>query len=530
MEMAALIGATALGPKGLPQGGGKEFRAVNPATGEPLDPVYRTATTAQLEAAAGAAHDAAPVLADMPGQQRARFLRAIADRAEAIIHDLVVRAGQETGLPEPRVRGETARTAGQLRLFASIIEEGSWVDARIDPALPDRQPLPRPDLRTMLRPLGPVAVFGASNFPLAYSVAGGDTASALAAGCPVVVKAHPAHPGVSEMVGRAVLEAANETEMPDGVFAVLFDAGHEVGEALVGHPLIKAVGFTGSLHAGRHLFDLAVAREEPIPVYAEMGSVNPVFLLPGALASRGPKIAEMLHQSMTLGTGQFCTKPGLIFTDGNDGFRERLVDLVRATPPGCMLHAGIAHNFGQRVQQMREAMGIESLVSADAARTAAAAGATVLQTTAAALAEDPELASEMFGPATLLVQYTNREEMLAAARALPGQLTATIHGDPEELANSADLISILADRAGRVIFNQVPTGVDVGYAIVHGGPYPATTDSRTTSVGAAAIYRFVRPVCYQNFPDAALPPALQAANPLGIRRTVDGKLELPSAG
>jgi NADP-dependent aldehyde dehydrogenase len=380
----------------------------------------------------------------------------------------------------------------------------------------------------MLRPLGPVAVFGASNFPLAYSVAGGDTASALAAGCPVVVKAHPAHPGVSELVGRAVLEAVEEERMPDGVFAVLFDAGHHVGEALVRHPLIKAVGFTGSLHAGRHFFELAAAREEPIPVYAEMGSVNPVFLLPGALASRGPQIAEVLHQSVTLGTGQFCTKPGLIFTDGNDAFRERLVELARATPAASMLHAGIARGFGQRVQQMREAMGVESLVTAAEAPTAAAAGASVLQTTAAALAENPELASEMFGPATLLVQYTNREEMLAAARALPGQLTATIHGDPEELANSADLISILADRAGRMIFNQVPTGVDVGYAIVHGGPYPATTDSRTTSVGAAAIDRFARPVCYQNFPDAALPPALQAANPLGIRRTVDGKLELPA--
>jgi NADP-dependent aldehyde dehydrogenase len=528
--MTVLTGAAALGPKCLPQGGGKEFRGVNPATGQPLEPIYRTATSGQLEAAVGAAHDAAQVLVDIPGKQKARFLRTAADRIEAIVNDLVVRVGQETGLPEPRVRGETARTVGQLRLYASIVEEGSWVDARIDPALPDRQPLPRPDLRSMQRALGPVAVFGASNFPLAYSVAGGDTASALAAGCPVVVKAHPGHPGVSEMVGRAVLAAAEAEKMPEGTFAVLFDASYEVGEALVKHPYIKAVGFTGSLHAGRHLFNLAAARDEPIPVYAEMGSLNPVFLLPGALAARGPKIAEGLHQSMTMGLGQMCTKPGLVFTDGNDGFRQRLVELARETPAGCMLHAGIARNFGDGVERMRSNSNVQTLVTADQAPTAAAAGVSVFETTAAALADNPELATEVFGPSTMLVRYTTRDEMLAAARSLTGQLAAAIHGDEAELADYGDLISILADRVGRVVFNQYPTGVDVGHAIVHGGPYPASTDGRTTSVGALAIHRFARQVCYQNFPDAALPPALQAANPLGIRRTVDGKLELAAAG
>jgi NADP-dependent aldehyde dehydrogenase len=528
--MTTLTGAAALGSKNLPQGGGKEFRAVNPATGQAIDPVYRTATSAQLEAAVGAAHEAAPALADMPGKQKARFLRATADRIEAIVNDLVVRVGQETGLPEPRVRGETARTVGQLRLYASIVEEGSWVDARIDPALPDRQPLARPDLRSMQRALGPVAVFGASNFPLAYSVAGGDTASALAAGCPVIVKAHPGHPGVSEMVGRAVLAAVEAEKMPAGTFAVLFDASYEVGEALVRHPYIKAVGFTGSLHAGRHLFNLAAAREEPIPVYAEMGSLNPVFLLPGALAARGPKIAEGLHLSVTTGAGQFCTKPGLVFTDGSGEFRKRFVDLMRGTPAGCMLHAGIARNYGDGLERLRGDSNVQTLLTADQSPTAAAAGAAVFETTAAALADNPELATEVFGPSTMFVRYTTRDEMLAAARSLTGQLAAAIHGDEAELADYNDLIAILSDRVGRVIFNQFPTGVDVGHAIVHGGPYPASTDGRTTSVGALAIHRFARQVCYQNFPDVALPPALQAANPLGIRRTVDGKLELPVVG
>ncbi|MCC7475088.1 MAG: aldehyde dehydrogenase (NADP(+)) [Pirellulales bacterium] len=503
--------------------GDAAFRGQNPVTGEWLEPAYRTASSEQIEHAVGLARGAAPVLGGMPGRHRGQFLRAIAERLEGLVEPLVERVGQEAGLTEIRVRSELGRTVMQLRMFADVIEEGSWVDARIDTAQPDRQPLPRPDLRSMLRPLGPVAVFGASNFPLAYSVAGTDTASALAAGCPVVVKAHPAHPGASELVGRAVLAAQEATGMPAGTFAVLFDSGIAVGEALVRHPSIQAVGFTGSLQGGRHVFDLAAAREQPIPVYAEMGSLNPVFLLPGALAARGAALADELHQSFTRVSGQFCTKPGLVFFDGNEAFRERLCALTRQTAAGCMLHAGIARSFAAGIESLRTASGVEALVVPAATPTAAAAGACLFQTTVGQLLENRHLAAEVFGPTTLLVRYERLEELIAVARSLGGQLTGSVHAETTELAEAQPLIAIVAERAGRVVFNQFPTGVEVNNAMVHGGPYPATTDSRGTSVGPAAIRRFVRPVCYQNFPDAALPEELRAANPRNIRRLVDGQ-------
>ena len=508
---------------------GKEFSAVNPATGETLSPAYRTATAEQVDAAATAAEEAFASYRNVPGKQRAAFLRSVAANIDAIVDDIVERVRQETALAEPRIRGETARTSNQFRLFAAMLEEGSWVDARIETPLPNRQPVPRPDLRSMLRPLGPVAVFGASNFPLAYSVGGGDTASALAAGCPVVVKAHPAHPGTSELVGQAIVAAVESSGLNPGVFSVLFDAGIEVGTALVQHPAIKAVGFTGSIAGGRALFDLAAKRPEPIPVYAEMGSVNPIFLLPKALETNGTQIAEGLHQSVTLGLGQFCTKPGIVFTNGHEQFRSRLEQLIQATPPGPMLHAGIAGNYAKGVARLANHGNVQNLSSPPAASSGAAASAGLFETDVATFLADNELAAEVFGPTTLLVRYKTMDELLAVARRLEGQLTATVHGDASDFIGARELISVLETRAGRLIFNQFPTGVEVGDAIVHGGPYPASSDSRTTSVGSRAILRFARPVCYQNFPNAALPPELQANNPLRVRRFVDGKLELPSA-
>ncbi len=526
--MSKLTGLSLIGGMSVGGAAGKEFSAINPATGEPLPPTYCAATLQQVDDAASAAETAFASYRKLPGRKRAEFLGTIAGNIDAIVDELVDRVRQETALAEPRIRGETARTSNQFRMFAAMVEEGSWVDARIETALPDRQPIPRPDLRSMLRPLGPVAVFGASNFPLAYSVGGGDTASALAAGCPVVVKAHPAHPGTSELVGNAINAAVKSAGLETGVFSLLFDAGIEVGAALVQHPCIKAVGFTGSLTGGRALFDLAAKRPEPIPVYAEMGSVNPIFLLPRALNANGIQIADGLHQSITLGLGQFCTKPGIVFTNGHEPFRDRLKKLIHETPAATMLHAGIARNYAHDVERLSQHSDVRGLNVPLVTSQSAAAGAGLFETDVATFLADTELAAEVFGPTTLLVQYKTMDELIAVARRLEGQLTVTIHGQPSDLADATELISVLETRAGRLIFNQFPTGVEVGDAIVHGGPYPASSDSRTTSVGSRAILRFVRPVCYQNFPDAALPPELRADNPLLVRRFVDGKLHLPA--
>lgn len=504
---------------------GSTFYAINPATGQAIDPVYHSASSDDVDRAALMAAEAFIGYRKLSGAKRAEFLRAIATNIEAMVDELVDRVGQETSLPEPRVRGEAGRTCGQLRLFATLAEEGSWVDARIDPAMPEREPLPRPDVRSMLRPLGPVAVFGASNFPLAFSVAGGDTASALAAGCTVVVKAHPAHPGTSEMIGQAIQQAAESTGMPKGVFSLLFDSGIGVGEALVRHPAIEAVGFTGSLRAGRALFDLAASRPQPIPVYAEMGSVNPQFLLPAALASRGAQIAEGLHQSATLGVGQFCTKPGIVFYDGTSGFRDRLISLFKEHSPGCMLTPGIAKGFAAGSEQLDSNENVSALVPYTPGDAASGAGAALYETDLDSLLADSSLREECFGPTVLLVRYHDKHDLVQAAAALEGQLTASVHAEADELTDMHGLLEMIEQRVGRMTFNQFPTGVEVNHAMVHGGPYPATTDSRTTSVGATAIFRFARPVCYQNVPDELLPAELKAGNPLGIRRLTDGKPE-----
>jgi NADP-dependent aldehyde dehydrogenase len=503
-----------------------QFRAIDPATGQELDPVFHEANEAQVDRAVRAADQAFTEYRRRPPEDRATFLREISAQIEGLGEDLIDRANRETALGVERLRGERGRTIGQLRMFADLIEEGSWVDARIDHAIPDRKPVPKPDLRRMRIPIGPVAVFGASNFPLAFSVAGGDTASALAAGCPVVVKAHPAHPGTSELVARAIVAAAEKTGMPAGVFSLLQGRSPELSLALVRHPLTAAVGFTGSLKAGRALFDAAAARPKPIPVFAEMGSVNPVFLLPGALAERGEQIAQGLKQSVTLGVGQFCTKPGLVVGIEHESTRKFVAsasELMKSASPGAMLHAGIHTSYLEGVKQTANVPGV-----AVASATPVPSGQQVVPTLFAAdgntfLAHE-RLGEELFGPSAVFVTASSRQQMMQIARELEGHLTATIHGTVDDLRDYADLVDVLQQKVGRLIFNGFPTGVEVCPSMQHGGPYPATTDARTTSVGTAAIERFVRPICFQNFPDDALPPELQDGNPRRIWRLVDGQL------
>jgi alpha-ketoglutaric semialdehyde dehydrogenase len=508
--------------------GAETIHAANPATGATLEPLFHAANEAEVDRAVRLADAAFPVYRGLSAEQRAAFLERIAEEIVALGDALLERAHQETALPIARLTGERGRTVNQLKMFADLVREGSWVDARIDRAQPDRQPLPKSDLRRMLVPLGPVAVFGASNFPFAFSVAGGDTASALAAGCPVVVKAHPAHPGTSEMTAQAILSAARATSMPEGVFSLLHGT-KDTGLALVKHPLLQAVGFTGSLGAGRALFDAAAQRERPIPVYAEMGSVNPVFVLPGALKERGGKIAEGLAQSVTMGVGQFCTNPGLVIGINGEGlgdFVSTAADKIAQMPAGSMLYAGIRHAYGQGVARLRDTFGVmeekRDVPQGDPAL--AQANGVVFHTYVDTFLATPELAHEVFGPSTLVVVCDTPEQMEKVAQHLEGQLTATIQGTPDDLREHQTLIRILETKVGRLLFNGFPTGVEVCPSMQHGGPYPATTDSRTTSVGTAAIYRFARPLCYQDFPTDMLPLELQDANPRGLMRLVDNQL------
>lgn len=504
---------------------GRTFHGVNPANGEKLPEAFYAAGGADVDEACKLAQRAFDSFGRLSGKKRGEFLRKIADKIEGIGPALVERAMAETGLPAGRLQGETGRTCGQLRLFAQVVEEGSWVEARIDTADPNRKPAPKPDIRSMFRPLGPIAVFGASNFPLAFSTAGGDTASALAAGNPVIVKAHPAHPGTSELVAQAITDAVRECGLEEGVFSMLYDDGIEVGAALVQHPLVKAVGFTGSQRGGRALMDLASNRPQPIPVYAEMGSTNPVFVLPGAVKERGEQIAAGLHTSVTLGAGQFCTKPGLVMLAKDaQPIAEKLRDLIAGTPEQVLLTAGIQSAYAAGLAARTKA-GATSVAACavDAKAGGHRAGAALLETTAQKLEKDPHLAEEVFGPATLLVRYSDRQELLRIARELDGHLTATVHGTEQDLRDYADLLAILETKVGRVIINGYPTGVEVTHAMVHGGPYPATSDGRSTSVGTNAIYRFARLVCYQGFPDAALPEELREGNPMGIWRMVNGE-------
>jgi NADP-dependent aldehyde dehydrogenase len=520
MELSGLsiIGFT----RGESNGG--SLHGFNPATGEDLEPAYHYANPAEVDEAAQLADKAFESFSQTTGAERAKFLRKIAENIEALGDTLINRATQETGLPEGRIRTETGRTCGQLRLFAGLVEEGSWVDARIDHADPARTPIPKPDVRSMLRPLGPVVVFGASNFPLAFSVAGGDTASAFAAGNPVVVKAHHAHPGTSELVGLAVSNAVRECELHEGVFSLLYGSGNEVGTALVKHPLIKAGGFTGSRSGGRALFDAASSRPEPIPFYAEMSSINPVVILPEALRTRSEQLASGLSGSITLGAGQFCTNPGLVFLQsGSDAetFVLRLSELLASTPEQLMLSLGIRSSYQKGVTHRVDQVGVATVMKRSAEANCAAAPA-LFQIDAAGFLANQSLSEEIFGPTTLIVTYESEGELLKLVRSLEGQLTATVHGTDEELSANRELLKALEKKAGRLLFNGFPTGVEVCHSMVHGGPYPATSDGRSTSVGTRAIFRFTRQVCYQSFPDAALPDELKEANPIGIWRLVDG--------
>ena len=525
---------TSLVPEPLSDSGAATFQATNPATGEPLEPDFQEASAATVDRALQAAQSAFEPYRDLPPETRAAFLRAIADELVGLAEMLISRASGETGLPEARLTGERGRTVGQLRMFADLVEEGSWVEARIDTALPDRTPLPRPDLRRMLVPLGPVGVFGASNFPLAFSVAGGDTASALAAGCPVVFKAHPAHPGTSEMAARAVLHAAERTGIPDGVFTLLQGKGHEVGLALVRHPATRAIGFTGSLRGGRALYDAAAARPDPIPVYAEMGSINPVFLLPSALEDRGEEIAAGLAGSITMGVGQFCTNPGVVV--GMRGaalerFAGMLGERIAGTPAGPMLYGQICSGYRTGVEALRANPEVRLVGEGEDGGSAERFGrAAVFITSARAFREQPELRHEVFGPSSLIVAAESPDELLSVAHSLEGQLTATIHATPDDLVRQGELVRALEGRVGRLIFNGYPTGVEVSPAMQHGGPYPATTSPATTSVGTAAITRFARPVAYQGFPDEALPPELRDSNPRGLWRLVNGEMTREAVG
>ena len=415
---------------GRSAGGGSVFRGINAATGEPLEPEFESATSDDADRACRLAGDAVATYAQVSGRDRGRLLRAISARLEEAGDALVARAQFETALPEPRLRSELGRTCGQLRMFAALVEDGSWVDARIDRADPERRPASKPDIRSMLRPVGPVAVFGASNFPLAFSVAGGDTASALAAGCPVVVKAHPAHPGTSELAGLAVRDAAREQGLPEGVFSLLFDSGYEIGLELVRHPAVKAVGFTGSRRGGLALMDAAAWRPDPIPVFAEMGSINPVFVLPSAMRERGTGIAAGLHASVTAGVGQFCTNPGLVVAINDESAKRFITELehrIRSTPEAPMLTKAIRDAYMAGVASIGTVDGVAA--NQASAATSATAGAALFCTSGATFLSNENLMSEVFGPSTLVVQCEARDEMLVVARALEGQLTATIHAD-----------------------------------------------------------------------------------------------------
>lgn len=506
------------------------FQAVNPAAGEALEPAFYEAGAAEVSRALELADKAFEELQTVPAKTIAAMLEHIAEGLEAKGEDLVERAHLETALPYDRLRSELARTAGQARAFSALVREGSWVQARIDHPLPERKPLPKPDIRTLFTGVGPVAVFGASNFPLAMSVAGTDTVAAFAARCPVVVKGHPAHPGACELTARVISIALTRAGLPPGMFSMLQSSGCEAGLALVRHPLTAAVSFTGSLRGGRALFDAAAARPVPIPVYAEMGSVNPVFILPGAAAKRAEEIAEGLVRSLNMGAGQYCTNPGMVLAIGGPSF-DKFLTAVRGkaaqVPPAFMLHSGIQKAYDCGTERLAAIPGVRLAGNAAAgARSGGPALAVCKIFTADSdlLGSRRELFEEVFGPATIVFRCRDTAQMLAIARDMPGSLTATIHGTEKELLAHGALVRALQRRAGRLLFNGFPTGLEPCPGLHHGGPYPAATHSFFTSVGTAAIYRYARPVCFQGFPDAALPEELREGNPRKVRRLVDGAL------
>lgn len=520
MTGQSLIGAASVnGTNGV-------FHGVNARTGEALEPAFGGATTDDLEHACALAEAAFDLYRETSLEARAVFLETIGQQIELIGDGLIERCMAETGLPRARLEGERARTIGQFKLFAAVLRQGDYIDARIDPAQPERKPMPRVDLRLRNIALGPVAVFGASNFPLAFSVAGGDTASALAAGCPVVVKAHSAHPGTSELVGRAIQRAVAQCGLPEGVFSLLFDSGIDIGRALVADSRIKSVGFTGSRTAGVALMKIANAREEPIPVYAEMSAINPVVLLPHALATRGEQIARQFTAALTLGAGQFCTNPGLVLAVEGEALRafEQTASAALADATAqTMLTPGIHASFCAGVERLVCTAQVERLAHGEQGGSFDAQAA-LFATTAQAFLADEALRAEVFGPASLIVRCADLDELHAVLRSIEGQLTVSVHLEPADRDACRILLPTLERKAGRVLANGFGTGVEVGHAMVHGGPFPATSDARTTSVGSRAIERFLRPVSYQDWPDDLLPHALREANPERLARRVNGVL------
>lgn len=500
------------------------IRSYDARTGEALPYEFHQATVDEINTAAEAAHTALTAYRKSSPCQRADFLNAIATEIDALDLDFIQTVCRETALSEARIKGERGRTTGQLRLFAEVLRRGDFLGARIDRALPERQPLPRPGIRQYKTAIGPVAVFGASNFPLAFSTAGGDTASALAAGCPVIVKAHSGHMATAECIANAITAAVEKSQMPAGVFSMIYGKG--VGEHLVKHPLIKAVGFTGSLKGGRALCDYAAARPEPIPVFAEMSSINPIILLPEALSNRGESIASDLVDSVVLGCGQFCTNPGLIIGMRSaelNAFMTAFISKMSVQPPQTMLNKSTFENYQKGLRHLVAHPGVIHL--AGTLQEGNQAHPQLFQAEASLLLNhDALLQEEVFGPTTILVEVADALQLRQALTCLRGQLTATLIADPVDLETHAALLPLLEEKAGRLLLNGYPTGVEVCDAMVHGGPYPATSDARGTSVGTLAIDRYLRPVCYQNYPDAMLPPALQNSNPLRINRLVEGVL------
>ncbi len=503
------------------------FNAINPITGETLEPDFIEGTDLHAQFAAKLAAKAFVSFSQTSSTERAEFLETIADEIMNLGDELITRAQLETALPKVRLEGERGRTCHQLRLFAEVLREGSWVNAIIDTADANRAPLPKPDTRSMQIAIGPVVVFGASNFPLAFSVAGGDTASALAAGCPVIVKAHPAHPGTSELVAAAILEAIEKCQMPNGTFSMLQGSTHSIGESLVKQAQIKAVGFTGSHKAGRALFDLATSRAEPIPFYAEMGSINPVFLLNSDESFDAEKFATNYVASLTMGVGQFCTNPGLLIiqeTQQLDNILIQIKQQVEKSLSGTLLTKNIQTSLESGLNRLEQQKGIKLLAKNQSCNTYNASNNSIFTISAEEFVENSILQEELFGPVSLVVVCSTQEQVLEVASVLQGQLTATIHTQMNDVEFIKNLTTQLTHIAGRVLFNSYPTGVEVCRSMVHGGTYPATTDSRSTSVGTQAIYRFTRPVCFQDTPQEILPNALKNGNPLNIYRMIDAQL------
>ena len=506
-------------------GVGGTFNATNPTNGQQSTELFSTASTVQAQAATLAASQAFDLYSQFSDQKKADFLRTIGTELEKLRPEIVQRATWETALPEARINGELGRTIGQLNMFAQLLEAGDWKRPVIDLAQPDRLPLPKPDIRLTQVPLGPVAVFSASNFPLAFSVAGGDTASAFAAGCPVIVKSHNAHPGTSELAASAILAAIEHCDIPSGVFAMLHDEGYAIGAALVTDAQIKAVGFTGSINGGRALYDLAVSRPEPIPFYGELGSTNPVFLLPESLADKAEQIAASFLGALTMGVGQFCTSPGILVAikgEALDKLQSSLSDKTSALAAGTMLTAAMSKSYQAFCDQRVAMPSLKLIASGESANSEASqAQVSLFSVDASDYLNQADLEEEVFGPSTLLVCCEDSSELLAVAKSLGGHLTAALFADEADQALAGQLLPILQQRIGRILFDGYGTGVELSSAMSHGGPYPSSTASQTTSVGTRSIERFTRPLCYQNTPDALLPVELKNANPNSIMRLVN---------